>query len=92
MHASESTVVTSAQRSLHPNINQLLVRTRAEYLEMPGLALTIAQAARLFSLPLDVCTLTLDALVESGFLRKHGPTYFRAGSGSRGPRFGAWDH
>jgi hypothetical protein len=81
-------VVISVQRPIAAD-DQLVVRTRAEYLEMPGLTLTVPQAARLFDLPVDACTVTLDALVASGFLQKSGETYCRAGSGSRGLTFEA---
>ncbi len=43
-------------------------RVRAEYLEMPGLRLTEAQAARLLGLELHVCTKVLATLVADGFL------------------------
>ena len=37
---------------------------------MPGLRLTLEQAQRLWGLDAALCQLTLDALVESGFLRR----------------------
>ena len=43
-------------------------RMRAEYLEMPGLTLTVAQAARLWTLDTTLCQSALAALVEAGFL------------------------
>lgn len=45
-------------------------RARAEYLEMPGLKLTAAQAARLWSVDSAVCAQVLSALVESRFLEE----------------------
>lgn len=73
---------------VNPSMVKLHLRLRAEYLEMPGLRLTLAQAARLFNLPPDVCTATLEALVEVGFLHKHGTSYSRNNSGppASGPR------
>jgi len=47
----------------------LAVRVRSEYLEMPGLRLTPAQAGRLLGLDLTVCTRLFAHLVSSGFLR-----------------------
>jgi len=44
-------------------------RVRADFLEMPGLELTIPQAVRLWSLGFDDCRHVLDALVDAGFLR-----------------------
>lgn len=46
----------------------LLHRVRGEYLEMPGLRLTPAQAARLWGLNQNPAHALLEALVEMGFL------------------------
>ena len=54
------------------------LRARTEYIEMPGMKLTLAQASRLFDLAPDVCARTLDRLVEEGFLRRAGGNYARA--------------
>jgi DNA-binding IclR family transcriptional regulator len=43
-------------------------RVSAEFLEMPGLRLTIPQACRLFSLPSTECQSLLATLVDRGFL------------------------
>jgi hypothetical protein len=48
----------------------LLERIRAEYMEMPGLTLTAAQAQRLWGLDGTTCRAALDALVEAGFLSR----------------------
>ena len=45
-----------------------LRRAQAEFLEMPGLQLTEAQAARLWSFDSALCTAVLTTLVESKFL------------------------
>jgi hypothetical protein len=45
-----------------------LCRARAEFLEMPGLKLTAAQAARLWASDFALCKAVLDRLVESRFL------------------------
>lgn len=58
----------------------LLNRIRGEYLEMPGLRLTPAQAARLWALDLDRVSTLLAALVDAGFLvRARGDQYARRG-------------
>ena len=44
-------------------------RVRADFLEMPGLELTVPQAVRLWSLGLDDCRHVIDALVDAGFLK-----------------------
>jgi hypothetical protein len=45
-------------------------RVRAEFLEMPGLRLTFAQAMRLWSLNADDCERVLDALIAACFLQR----------------------
>jgi len=46
-----------------------LQRVRSEYMEMPGLRLSLAQAARLLSIDCSACARVLDVLVEAQFLR-----------------------
>ncbi len=43
-------------------------RVRGEYLEMPGLRLTFAQARRLWTLDVNTCESVLGSLVKSKFL------------------------
>jgi hypothetical protein len=47
----------------------LLERARNEFLEMPGLQLTVPEAARLFGLEDEACRDVIDVLVEDEFLR-----------------------
>ena len=47
----------------------ILRRVRAEFVEMPGLLLTPAQATRLWGLERDVCHAVIDALISTSFLR-----------------------
>ena len=47
----------------------LVDRVRFEFMEMPGLELTIAQAGRLWNMGSDDCRFVIDALVDAGFLR-----------------------
>jgi hypothetical protein len=44
-------------------------RVRAEFVEMPGLELTLAQAVRLWTLGVDDCRHVIDSLVDVGFLK-----------------------
>jgi hypothetical protein len=44
-------------------------RVRDDFMEMPRLELTLAQAIRLWQLGADDCRLVLDALVDDGLLR-----------------------
>ena len=49
---------------------QILQRIRAEYLEMPGLALRPEQVQRLCGVDRALCESVLETLVESGFLSR----------------------
>ena len=59
----------------------LLTRVRAEFQEMPGLKLTLPQAAWLFNLERARCERVLGALVGGGALSSDGGSYLRAGDG-----------
>ena len=54
---------------------QLCTRIQAEFREMPGLRLTLPQAARLFSLEPVRCERVLSALVETGQLSTTGTAF-----------------
>jgi hypothetical protein len=49
--------------------DDLVRRVRAEFLEMPGLTLTFAQAGRLWGLEQDLCRQVINALIGAEFLR-----------------------
>ena len=49
--------------------DRLIERIRSEFLEMPDLRLTPAQAARLWGVDEDSCQDVIAALVRSAFLR-----------------------
>ena len=59
----------------------LLARVYSEYLEMPGLQLTLAQATRLWNSDRDTCALALETLVDASFLRWVDGHYVRADCG-----------
>ena len=61
----------------------LCTRVVGEFLEMPGLSLTIPQACRLWSIDRPQCIRVLDMLLASGFLRRSGDRYVRAEGGRR---------
>lgn len=63
----------------HGVLPRLIQRARAEFTEMPGLRLTVAQAARLWALDTGTSAAMLAALVGTGFLMKQGERYSRAG-------------
>ena len=51
------------------HVNEALIgRVRAEYLEMPGLCLTIRQVQRVWGLETRTCEALLRSLLDSGFL------------------------
>ena len=59
----------------------LLLRVYGEYVEMPGLQLTVPQASRLWNVNLALSAQVLDRLVDAAFLRRTGSCYVRADSG-----------
>ena len=67
--------------ALPPFTHDLDALIRAEYLEMPGLCLTVAQAARLWNANPGECSQTLDQLTRAGFLYRSKDQYLRRGSG-----------
>ena len=49
-------------------MEHILRRVRGEFLEMPGLRLTNAQAQRLWGLDAQTCSVALDTLIARRFL------------------------
>lgn len=49
----------------------LLWRVRGEYLEMPGLRLSLDQASRMWAVDRESCGSVLDALVGASFLQRN---------------------
>jgi hypothetical protein len=66
----EAAMSVCAPPSAAGGIDDLLFRVRAEFLEMPGLHLTEAQARRLWGLDPPTCDRLLTALVATQFLRR----------------------
>jgi hypothetical protein len=50
--------------------SHLLRRIKAEYMEMPGLRLTTAQAGRLWGLDIATCRDVLERLIAERFLQR----------------------
>ena len=50
-------------------LEAVLRRVRAEFVEMPGLRLTPAQATRFWGLEQEVCRTVINALIDASFLR-----------------------
>jgi hypothetical protein len=60
-------------------------RVRSEYLEMPGLSLTLPQAQRMWQIDRGDCEVLLGDLMESGFLsRTASGSFVRSDSGKAG--------
>src|SRR6185295_11755977 len=58
--------------------DQILRRIRAEFLEMPGMRLTLSQAKRLWGLDEQTCAPALELLITDRFLsRRPDGTYTR---------------
>ena len=57
---------------------------RADYDEIPGLSVTLAQAARLWNADRQQCLAALDALTQEGFLHRSRQTYVRVTCGRQG--------
>jgi hypothetical protein len=66
------------------NVDVVARRVLAEFEEMPGMALTVRQASRLFGLDEKVCGRVLDALIDMAYLRE-----IRAGVVTIGTRVAA---
>jgi hypothetical protein len=63
------------------DVGDLVQLVKAEYVEMPGLCLTLAQAQRLWSLDRDTCTAVFGRLIDGRFLfRTEAGTYERPDS------------
>ncbi len=63
------------------NFRLALMTIQMEYVERPDLQLTLAQAAELWMLPIEICRAAVAALVATGFLVE-GPdgAYVRRGT------------
>jgi len=73
--ATEALTMSAQQ----PLLEDVLRRIQGEYMEMPGLRLTMAQAQRLWGLDRAACDTVLCALVDAKFLfRSRDGAYVRS--------------
>ena len=81
----DATLETGAATKSHGSrsTRALEMRIRGEYLEMPGMSLTVQQAARLFNLEVTLCAQVLEALVKNGVLWTNGREFFRGNVSQR---------
>lgn len=70
--SGEAVLLTDHLESGDSRSDTALERLRSEFLEMPGLQLTVTQAQRLCGIHPAVCLAMLDALVETRFLSLTG--------------------
>lgn len=73
----ESALSDAAEYDVPIDCSNVVERIRAEYIEMPGLSLTVAQAARFWGLSEVVLEGLLAALVEGGFLLRDSNGAYR---------------
>jgi hypothetical protein len=75
-----------APRGVHaePERLPLISLVLGTYAEMPGLALQLHQAARLFGLRERTCRVVFDDLVRDGRLRQCSDSQYRAANGGPG--------
>jgi hypothetical protein len=66
-----------------PEEQELCARVQAEFQELPGLTLTLPQAARLFGIEPTRCRRVLGALVDTGHLATAGTAFVNARGGRR---------
>lgn len=73
---SSAARATAQPQAAHPDhvrptpIGDAIVRIEAEYREMPGLSLTVRQAARLWGMDRSTCELVLANLIERRVLKR----------------------
>ena len=66
---------------VHHSIEGLLARVRGEFLEMPGLTVTEAQARRLWGVDNPTCQQLLSRLLEVQFLARTPDGHYRRADG-----------
>jgi hypothetical protein len=87
MHHALSKDITALKRFEQGKDMSGMDRLRTEYIEMPGLVLTLPQAARLLGISSRQSERVLRQLIDAGFLvRDSKKTYRRPARGHRG-----WD-
>lgn len=65
---------------------EVQVRVRSEFVEMPGLRITLPQAIRLFGVEQPQCEYALATLVDAGELTFQDGMFCRSGCERTGPR------
>ena len=73
-----SKTMTEVDGGGEPTFLEALRRARSEFMEMPGMQLTIEQASRLWACDKALCDAVLASLVESRFLVRTREVFARA--------------
>lgn len=63
---------------IDPALGNAVRRAQSDFLEMPGLRLTLPQAARLWAYDVLFCSKVLATLVQNRFLVRSRDTFIRA--------------
>lgn len=72
------TEVRARSVDIDPLLEAAVWRAQSDFLEMPGLKLTLPQAARLWAFDASFCREVLARLVESRFLIRSRDAFIRA--------------
>ena len=75
--ATRKPSASSLERGTTMEFEAIVRRVQCEFVEMPGLQLTPAQATRLWGLERDACQAVINALIASAFLRGRRPARSR---------------
>ena len=67
---TRSETARADDRRTTPAIAEAILRVESEYREMPGLSLTLPQAARLWGIERSTCELVLANLIERRVLKR----------------------
>jgi hypothetical protein len=68
VHQHHTDGATAVRNAGHFAMEHILQRVKGEFLEMPGLRLTDAQAQRLWGLDAQTCSVAVDTLIARRFL------------------------
>ena len=74
---AERRQITRGNSDREPKRSHVVATILGSYAEMPGLCLSVEQAARLFNLSLDSCQIILDDLVRGARLHRDDRGQYR---------------
>ena len=74
---AERRQITRAHAEREPKRSHMVAAILGSYREMPGLCLSLEQAARLFNLSVDACQILLEDLVRESHLHRDARGQYR---------------